>query len=468
MGYDEFSKLLSEAAEAYKQLGHDEIIRVVTHLDADGLSGAAVVIQMLTRDNRRYSLSTVHQLDETVLKQIALEPYKIVIFADLGAGQFSLIKEHLRDKTVIILDHHELQEEFQAENIIHVNPHITDVNGSVEVSGAGVAYLFAKAVNPQNVNLAHIGIIGAIGDMQEDKGFKHVNNIILQDAKRAGKIKEITGIRVYGAQTRPLHKVLELSNEYPIPGVTGSESAAISFLQSIGIDPKKGGAWKKLVDLTDDELQRLATNVILRRLEDEHPEAILGPVYILREEKNESPLRDAREFATLLNACGRLSKSSLGIGALMGNEKIKQKAIAAMGSYKREISNALRWYRENESQFVQGKGYRIVNAEDNIMPTIIGTLSSIVSKSDQLAPGTFILSMAQMLGDTTKVSLRVAGNVNGLNLRDIMTEIVSEVDGQAGGHHEAAGALFDSSREAEFINAAKRVLQQHAMEEKLA
>ncbi|MBI2137935.1 DHH family phosphoesterase, partial [Candidatus Woesearchaeota archaeon] len=137
-------------------------------------------------------------------------------------------------------------------------------------------------------------------------------------------------------------------------------------------------------------------------------------------------------------------------------------------AYRREISNAMSWYKNANGSVIRGRGYMIINAEDRIMPTIIGTLASIVSHSSEVKDGMLILSMAQMLGGKTKASLRVSGpRGHGRNLRDVIASIAGSVDGQAGGHHEAAGALFDTSREADFLEAAKRVLEAHSIEEKV-
>ncbi len=468
--YEQFRQMVDTAAKQLRLVGKSEVIRIISHLDADGLSSAAILIKALSRDSRCYSLSTVHQLDEPVIKQLVKEPYNCIFFTDLGSGQFSLIKKYLPSKKIFILDHHQVDGDSKADNVAHVNPCILGLNGSKEVSGAGVTYLFSKALNKENTNLAHMAIMGAMGDMQENRGFEKINSEILEDAKKAGKIKVIMGLRVFGAQTKPLHKVIEQSNEQPIPGVTGSESASLMFLQKLGINPRKeNGAWKKLVDLGDDELQKLATAIILRRLDEEKPEEILGPVYILINEKKESPLRDVKEFSTVLNACGRLGKASIGIGACLGNAEIKEKAIKTMAAYKREISNAMNWYKSAESNVIRGRGYMILNAEENVMPTIIGTVASIISKSGEIEDSTFILSMAQMISGKTKASLRISGNgKHSVNLREIISRIAEAVDGQAGGHNDAAGALIDTEKEAEFIETAKRILEMNAMEQRIA
>ena len=214
-----FKLMVKEAAEKFSMVDRSETIRIVSHLDADGLSSAAIIVKTLLRENRKYCLSIVPQLTEDVAVQLAAESYSHYIFTDLGTGQFSILKKHLAaaGKNVFVLDHHHMQGDYQDENIVHVNPHLAGIESSREISGAGVAYLFSKALNEKNKDLAHLALIGAIGDMQEDCGFSGLNKEILQDAKAAGTLKVITGLRLFGVQTKPLHKVLEYCSEFPIP-----------------------------------------------------------------------------------------------------------------------------------------------------------------------------------------------------------------------------------------------------------
>src|SRR3989338_2147298 len=283
---------------------------------------------------------------------------------------------------------------------------------------------------------AHVAIIGAMGDMQEHNGFEKLNNEILETAIGKGKLKVIRGLRLFGAQTKPLHKVLEYCTDPFIPEVTGSESGAIQFLHQIGINPKDGKGWKKIRHLSKDEMKNLVTGVILKRLGEDKPEDVLGNVYILRGEEEESPTKDAKEFATLLNACGRMDKAYLGIGACLGDEKLKKKAISLMADYKREIINSLEWYDKNKANdlVINGKGYVLINAQDKLSPSIIGTLASILSKSNGIKEK-FVMSIAQIADGTTKVSLRMSGNNNEMDLKQIIASITKEMPNcEAGGH----------------------------------
>ena len=466
--YALFDEDVKKTAEEFKKIDKKEIIRVISHLDADGISAASLIVKCLNNESRKYSLSIVPQIKRELLEELSNEQYKYFVFTDLGSGVLTGIEELFKGKIVFILDHHEPEKlEVKADNIFFVNPHKFGIEGNTEISGAGVAYFFVKSLDEKMGDFAHIAIIGAIGDMQERNGFSRLNSEILQTAVSNGKIKVIRGLRLFGAQTKPLHKVLEYCTDPYIPGVSGSESGAIQFLQQIGVNPKNEDGWKKVMHLTEEEMKNLVAGVILTRIGEKNPEDVLGNVYLLKEEDHESPTKDAKEFATLLNACGRLDKASLGIGACLGDEKIKKKAIALMADYKREIISSMRWYDQNKnsSRIIKGSGYLIINAQDQIRPTLAGTMASMVSRSNGIKEK-FILSMAQIADGTTKVSLRMSEHGNGVDLKQIISEIVNGLPNcEAGGHSNAAGALIATEMEEEFIKRAEAILEKRAMEE---
>ena len=469
--YEEFKEEAKKAAELFKQVDKNETVRVICHLDADGISACAILIKTLNLNNRKYSISTVQQIKDDVLVSLSKEPYKNIVFADIGAGSLEAIKKKLPDKRIFILDHHEYDSKELPENITLLNPHMFDIDGGKEISGSGVVYLFCKNLNDRIEDFAHIAVVGALGDIQEKNGFSRLNDEILRTAINKGNIKVQKGLRLFGSQTRPIHKVLEYSTDPYIPGISGSESGAIQFLHQIGIEPKKGNDWKKIVNLDEEEMKKLVTGIIMKRFGEDKPDDVLGNVYLLPNEKEESPLRDAREFATLLNACGRMGKSSLGIGACLGDKKTQERAIRSLTDYKHEIVNGMNWYRDNKDSKdnIKGNGFVILNAGDMVMPTIIGTIASIISKSNEFKEGTFVLSMAQLVDGTTKTSLRIAGyRKQDADLSRLMQEITARIEGAvSGGHKQAAGALIPTDKEAEFIESAKEILGKKALEERV-
>ncbi len=454
----DFFKKIEQAAVAFKKTKKDETVRVISHLDADGICASSIMIKTLNRLNRKHSVSIIHQLSEDFLKELSKESYNLYIFTDLGSGQIPLIKKYLDGKTVFVLDHHKPSEE-ESDDIVHVNPNFFGIEGSKEISGAGVVFLFCKSIDEKNQDLAHLAVIGAIGDVQENKGFTKINKDILDIAVKNNKIKIERNLRLFGITTRPIHKVLEYSSDPYIPRISGSESNAIQFLHKLGIEPKEGNKWKTFNDLTGDEKKKLISAIIMERIEEENPEDVFGNIYLLTEEENPS-ISEAREFSTLLNSCGRMDKASLGIGVCLNDKKMKEKAIRNLIDYKKEISKALRWYEENKGSkdIIEEKNFLIINAKSDVLGTVIGTLASILSKSNGIIDK-YILSLARIDAKATKVSLRYSGKKD-VNLKELISKITVKVNGEAGGHKSAAGALIETKDEESFIKEAEKLFKE--------
>lgn len=457
--YEDFDRHIRQVVEKFKLWDSSKQICAVSNLDADGICSSSIVIKALQRANLPHQIKIIHQLKEDVLQELAKEPNEYFIFSDLGSGQLSNVNKYLGDRKILVLDHHQLQGE-PGPNMLHINPLPFDVDGSGEICASGVAFLFARALDEKNEDMAHIAIVGAIGDVQESDGFKGVNNLILDIAKKHNLISVERGLKLFGLQTRGIHKLLEYSSDLKIPGVTGSESGAIQLLQSLQIDPKSGYAWKTFYDLSADEKQRLIAGIILKRGSHSHPEDIFTNVYTLPNEEKGTPLRDAKEFSTLLNACGRLNKASLGIGACLGDPKLKTKAIQEMAEYRKELVKALNWFRDNKSSthVFKNDKFMIINAKNNILATMIGTTASILSRGGDFPENYLILSMAQTPDKMTKVSLRVVGDGDSVDCKDLVCKMVELAGGEAGGHKHAAGAVIPLEKEQLFIETAKEVL----------
>ncbi|MFO8016334.1 MAG: DHH family phosphoesterase [Candidatus Woesearchaeota archaeon] len=476
MDYEGFKQSVAAAAGKFKKECDGRPVRIISHLDADGIAAASIIINALNRENTTYSISIVPQLNSNLVSSLAKEDYEYFIFTDLASEYADEVAEKLSDRKILILDHHDVSKEKaeavrEKDNIMFVNPALSGIDGGKEIAGAGVVYLFAKALNESNKENAYLGILGAIGDVQEELGFRKLNDEILQEAIDNGQIEVKEGLRVFGSQTRPVHKVLEYSNDPYIPGVSGNESRALQFLQEIGINPRKGNDWKKLGDLTRDEMKRLVASVIMKRNGEEKPEDVLGFTYTLLNGERGTPFRDAKEFSTLLNACGRLNKASVGIGACLCDKKSRQRAMRTLDEYKKAIVKAMNWYRDNSEKIMKGDGYIIINAGENIPSTIIGTTASILTRGNSLEEGTLVMALANALDGTTKVSLRIANQRNAIkdiDLREIVKEITARAGGEFGGHQFAAGAVIPNENEEAFIEAAKEVLAKRAIEEKVS
>ena len=66
-------------------------------------------------------------------------------------------------------------------------------------------------------------------------------------------------------------------------------------------------------------LKKLQRDYISGNNATEIMEELIGYTYTFPREDRRSFLRDCREFSTMLNSCGRISKAGVGIGVCMGD-----------------------------------------------------------------------------------------------------------------------------------------------------
>ncbi|RLJ01307.1 MAG: hypothetical protein DRP11_04610, partial [Candidatus Aenigmatarchaeota archaeon] len=366
------SKKAVEAVEG------SERVRVISHHDADGISAAAILLTALLRKGKSVHLSIEKCITPELIEKLNKEDLETVIFSDFGSGYLNLLGD-LKCRNLIICDHHQIRGEYPKENLYHITPLLAGMDED-EISGAGVSYLLAKSLDPRNSDLSYMALIGAIGDIQEENWvMKGLNERILEEAVKQGMVFKEKGVRLFGRSSRPIHKALEYSTDPYIPGITGNPSAAIQLLTEIGIELKDGERWRTLEDLSDEEMRKLNSAIIKERIRNGESDAenIFGDVYRI---EVFPVFRDAREFATALNACGRMGEAGIGVLACMGLEEAQKKLMGIMNGYRKLLGSYLNWLRESDSVERTENAIYIL-AGRNIHENFIGTVTSIALKS---------------------------------------------------------------------------------------
>jgi len=458
--YDPFFDLINLAVAEFKKIEKGKKIRIISHFDSDGISSCSILVSALKREGYDYSVLSLQQLTIKEIEKISSEDYDVFFFTDIGSSQTKEISEAFSGKKVFVLDHHMTNDE-KFENVIHVNPHISGVCGNNEVSAAGVVFFFCEKLNKMNVDMAHIAIVGAVGDAQEHNGFLGLNNEILNKAVNENKITIKKGLKLFGQKSKPLYKVLQHSTNPFIPGVTGSEENVFEFLKELEIEPKSGKSYRKLRDLSNKEKDRLAEGLIRKRKDEKDPEDIYGNMYLIPGEKEDSPTRDAKEMSTLLNACGRLERAELGVGVCLGNKELTKEAIGLMQSYRQEILKSMSWFidKNKKKKFIYGEGYIIIDACGRIRSTIIGTICSMIAKSRYFDDNVLIIALSNNKDESIKVSLRESGRNSKFNLKEIICSVCVDMgECQCGGHKSAAGTIFSKEYKEKFIEKLKSYL----------
>jgi len=479
------------AAACADRLRAAESVLLASHIDADGLTSAAIAATALERAGLDFEVVFKKQLDDAEIASIAAREYDTVLFTDFGSGQLDVIADHeaAGDFTPVIADHHQPAE---AETEYHLNPLLEGIDGASELSGAGASYVLARALAEtgaatdgsvlsaadatggaagggvegatENRDLAGLAVVGAVGDMQAVGGELHgANAEIVEEGVEAGVLDEGTDLALYGKQTRPLPKLLEYASEVRIPGVSNDEAGAISFLDGLGLDLKENGEWRRWVDLTDAERQTVASSLVQRAIERgvsaEKIEELVATTYTLTAEPVGTELRDASEFSTLLNATARYERADVGLAVCLGDrDEGLERARKLLRTHRRNLSEGLQWVKSEG--VAREDNLQWFDAGDEIRETIVGIVAGMAVGVEGVDPDTPIIAFARKDDEETKVSARGTGRLvaRGLDLSVVMGEASEAVGGGGGGHDVAAGATIPAGEERAFIDRADGIV----------
>ncbi len=409
-------------------------VQIVSHFDTDGITSAAIMVQVLKNLDIKFSLKIVKSLDEKFIEELPKE--KILLFLDLASGSLNYLKNF---EDVFIIDHHEIVQEIPS-NINIINSELFEKQ---KISGSGLTYLFCKEINEKNKEFAKLAVLGMVGDCLE-KEIGTLNNGILED----GEIKRKRGLLIYPS-TRPLNRTLEYCSNPYIPEVTGDLKGVLELLREAGLNPENG-KYKSLLELNEEEMSKLTTSIILRNPKSK--DDIVGDIFLL---KMYNQLEDAREMSAKINACSRYGKSDIALQLCMEIPFAKKRAEEIHAKYKQELIGGIKTAKKIEK--IEGKTFSIINAKDSIKDTMIGTITSILSNSPDYQEGTILVGLAHY-EDKIKISARNVGK-RGRNVRDILDGIVNEIGGEVGGHEFAAGGIVKQEKEEELIELLKKNLE---------
>jgi RecJ-like exonuclease len=430
-----------------------DAVTLISHVDADGIASEAIVAQAISRLDIPITPIFVRQLESRTMQYVPNDD-TLKIFTDLGAGQQSLMEEvGLSSDNVLILDHHINQPASGGTMYPQVN---SQFYGSehAKCSAAGVAYMVAKELNPANSDLAEIAIVGNVGDMmaRETCGLVGIARRIADDGVKSGHVRIIKGLNCYGLSTRPLHLCLANSDDPLIPGIAGDPKAATNLLIKLGIYDKSSDQriWE---ELHADEVKLLASVVAEQMIANgESTERLFAELYFFPQEIEKSPLRNASEYATMLNACGRWAKPKIGMAICFGDRDQHYREGEHMLRHHRSIIRELCEHILNTG-VVDAGSMQWIHTGDSYPDTIVGIGAGMTLPKLDVSKPIMVLCSVPDDPDLVKISMRTHETVirRGVDLQAALIVAAAEFGGTGGGHNIAAGAYIPKGCEDDFI-----------------
>jgi RecJ-like exonuclease len=437
-------------------------ISIITHLDADGITSGSIMATALARMGARCSVRTVSDMNPATIERMRAEAHDFYVITDLGGGMAAQLRKALEDRWVVI-DHHQIPEqEILTDDAGRVmNAWKFGIDGGTEVPAGGMAYMVASTLDRKNRDLSCIAVVSAVGDRQDQgdkRSFTGVNKEILETAKSMGLVNVDLDIMLTGRETRALHEALAFTSFPYIDGLTWNRDNCYTALKNAGIKLKDNGRWRVPAEFSQEEksaiLEAVAKFVATSgKTSSSVIDDLIGYVYTLAGEDKRSQLRDAREFATLLIACGRIGRSGVGIAICMGDRN-------AMLTAGEEINTEYRTTLRNYISTIFAEKWRVsedgkvafVNGDGLVAEDMLGAVSSLLSGSPTLAGRlVFVRSLAE--DGTYRFSSRKGlGSSSKANLGLVMRHCSEQVKGTGGGHSAAAGCRIPSIALDEFLS----------------
>ena len=452
--------LLSEAARAAALLRSAESVLIVTHIDADGITAGSIAFETVRRLGKEHRITFEKKITDETVTMINSAEEDVVWVCDLGSAYMSMFTR----QGIIVTDHHVPDPDWRRgqsmldafDSKYQMNPHLHGHDGSHEVCGAGMTYLLSRTVDPANIDLAYLGVIGAVGDFQDSHEGRLLswNRIVLQDAIAAGDISIETGLRYFGRESRSLIQFLEYGDDPRIPGISGDREGCVSFLDGLGITGDRGQlTW---VDLSQEEREKVASSI--RSLIPDEFGRIMGEVYTVNRYAPKSGMHDVKEFSTVLNSCGRYDDAETGLRLCLGDASALRDAERNRREHRKSISQALSYVKDNHLMRRRST-LQYFEAGDVIRETVVGVVAGMLLGSEAADPGLPIFAFVEA-DDGIKVSARVTRELSdaGLDLSALMHDAAEKVGGMGGGHSVAAGATIPEGTVEAFLDAAEGMI----------
>ena len=452
-----FSDDVTAAAE---QIAAAPDITIISHIDADGIACEAILSQAISRQGIQVRSVFVRQLEPLTMPQIPSDT-SLKVFTDLGAGQQNLLVEKgLQEKEVVIIDHHVSQPCERNYTQVNCLPY-----GHLRMSAAGVAYFVAKELDAINIDLAKLAVIGNVGDMMAREKCGLVGparDVIVEDGMRHQSVEvRKKDLNCYGTATRPLHLSLAYNDDPFIKGISNNAEGARQFLKRLGIRQQhENGRWFVWEEIPVEDKRTIISALAEQLIANGEPvDRLLAETYGFPDEIPRTPLRNAQEYATMLNACGRWSKPQVGGAILRGDRGVAYRdAEHMLNNHRAIIRNLLQYIVDTGVKELENLQW--IHVGGRYPDTIVGIGAGMaLSKLNSTKP---ILVMCEVPEDTnlTKVSMRTNERVveKGVDLQQALSDASAEYGGGGGGHKIAAGAYIPKTAEKEFVNRVNRIL----------
>lgn len=440
--HEEFYINVKDLAEMFVNSLDGTPVKIAVSPTNDCIKSAAILVYALIQKGIKFVLETTKMFEVDNIKSYESN-YNVFVFLIIDQDGVKLYGKKIKDKTIIVIGLSNQGINYQLNGI------------TLPVA----TYIFCKNLCDMH-EISHIAVLSLA--KSEIVG---PNKEVFNDAVNNEKIIVEKGITAFSMQTQPIVKAIAGSLWPYIPGITGDEDQAINFLKETGVDTKNvDGSYRRLIDLNDNEANKIIAGILLKRLGGSDEELIFDDIFLL---KNEGGItNDAKEFNLLIDCCVKFSKYSLAIGACLGGRLARTEALQLLYVYKYDLLQALQWFSKNKNgnRVFEQKEFVVIQSEENIKDIYLSDFLRIISKSNMYPDGKILIGMARASEDTL-IGVSVGSHKEGIPL--IKDAIKGAGYTITEDNNDGISMLVPQEKETEFIKTLQNALTKQFIEAKV-
>lgn len=227
---------IEKIAERIEQaFGDGDVIGLLVDCDVDGYTSSAMLYKYITWLNGAVQIRLFfhegkqHGLSYDVIDEIKQSGVDLLIIPDAGSADFEELEEVSKLMDIIVIDHHEVEEE--SKHAIVVNNQLSPKYKNKQLSGAGVAYRVCQCLDDyfgvQGADyLLDLSALGNIADGMNmnnldvrylaQQGMQNINNTLIQCIiqKQAYSMNNKVNITTIGWNVAPmLNAVIRIGSQ---------------------------------------------------------------------------------------------------------------------------------------------------------------------------------------------------------------------------------------------------------------
>ena len=159
-------QLIKDMQKAVEEITHwpRKKVQIFHHNDSDGLSSGAILTRTFERAGFEIKRFCLEKPYPALLQKVYEQDGGIIVFADFAGRIAPILSDLNRGRNLtLILDHH-VAEASTDPKVHNLDPCLYGLKGDRDISGSTTCYLFARTLDPANIDLAYLAAIGAVGD----------------------------------------------------------------------------------------------------------------------------------------------------------------------------------------------------------------------------------------------------------------------------------------------------------------